>query len=138
MDSILISIKKLLGIEENYTHFDTDIIMHINSVLSILTQLCVGPSNGYSIKDANAVWDEFISDSKKLELVDYKKSVDKFFVRVSSEDKAAVEKVFGNVSYVPAEGVTGELGFVTETMTEAEFESKAAELGNVVQTIRVA
>ena len=76
--------------------------------------------------------------SKKLELVDYKKSVNKFFVRVSSEDKAAVEKVFGNVSYVPAEGVTGELGFVTETMTEAEFESKAAELGNVVQTIRVA
>lgn len=68
MDSILISIKKLLGIEENYTHFDTDIIMHINSVLSILTQLGVGPSNGYSIKDANAVWDEFISDSKKLEL----------------------------------------------------------------------
>ena len=76
--------------------------------------------------------------SKKLELVDYKKSVNKFFVRVSSEDKAAVEKVFGNVSYVAAEGVTGELGFVTETMTEAEFESKAAELGNVVQTIRVA
>ena len=69
MDSILTSIKKLLGIEENYTHFDTDIIMHINSVLSILTQLGVGPSNGYSIKDANAVWDEFISDSKKLELV---------------------------------------------------------------------
>lgn len=69
MDSILISIKKLLGIEENYTHFDTDIIMHINSVLSILTQLGVGPSSGYSIKDANAVWDEFISDSKKLELV---------------------------------------------------------------------
>ena len=76
--------------------------------------------------------------SKKLELVDYKKSVNKFFVRVSSEDKAAVEKVFGNVSYVAAEGVTGELGFVTETMTEAEFENKAAELGNVVQTIRVA
>lgn len=69
MDSILISIKKLLGIEENYTHFDTDIIMHINSVLSILTQLGVGPSNGYSIKDANAVWDEFISDSTRLELV---------------------------------------------------------------------
>ena len=69
MDSILISIKKLLGIEENYTHFDTDIIMHINSVLSILTQLGVGPSSGYTIKDANSVWDEFISDSKKLELV---------------------------------------------------------------------
>ena len=69
MDSILISIKKLLGIEENYTHFDTDIIMHINSVLSILTQLGVGPSKGYSIKDANATWDEFITNPAKLELV---------------------------------------------------------------------
>lgn len=76
--------------------------------------------------------------SKKLELVDYKKSANKFFVRVSGEDKAAVEKVFGSVSYVAAEGVSGELGFVTETMTEAEFETKAAELSNVVQTIRVA
>lgn len=76
--------------------------------------------------------------SKKLELVDYKKSSNQFFVRVSGEEKAAVEKVFGSVAYVSAEGVTGELGFVTEKMTEAEFEQKAAELGNVVQTIRVA
>jgi len=76
--------------------------------------------------------------SKKLELVDYKKSVNQFFVRVTGEDKAAVEKIFGSVTYVSAEGVTGELGFVTEKMTEAEFEQKAAELGTVVQTIRVA
>lgn len=69
MESILTSIKKLLGIEEGYVHFDADIIMHINSVLSILNQLGVGPSEGYSIKDANATWDEFITDSTKLELV---------------------------------------------------------------------
>lgn len=69
MESILTSIKKLLGIEEDYTHFDTDIIMHINSVLSILNQLGVGPSEGYSIKDASATWDKFITDSTRLELV---------------------------------------------------------------------
>ena len=69
MESILTSIKKLLGIEEDYVHFDADIIMHINSVLSILTQLGVGPSEGYSIKDANATWDEFITNPAKLELV---------------------------------------------------------------------
>lgn len=69
MDSILTSIKKLLGIEEDYVHFDADIIMHINSVLAILNQLGVGPSEGYSIKDANATWDEFITNSAKLELV---------------------------------------------------------------------
>ena len=69
MESILTSIKKLLGIEEDYVHFDADIIMHINSVLSILTQLGIGPSEGYSIKDANATWDEFITNPAKLELV---------------------------------------------------------------------
>ena len=69
MESILTSIKKLLGIEEDYVHFDADIIMHINSVLSILTQLGVGPSEGYFIKDANATWDEFITNPAKLELV---------------------------------------------------------------------
>lgn len=69
MESILTSIKKLLGIEEDYVHFDADIIMHINSVLSILTQLGVGPSEGYSIKDANATWNEFITNPAKLELV---------------------------------------------------------------------
>ena len=49
MESILTSIKKLLGIAEEYEHFDPDLIMHINSVFSILTQLGVGPSEGFSI-----------------------------------------------------------------------------------------
>ena len=44
MDSILTSIKKLLGIAEDYEHFDQDLIIHMNSVLSVLTQLGVGPS----------------------------------------------------------------------------------------------
>ena len=76
--------------------------------------------------------------SKKLELVDYKKSSSQFFVRTEGNDKAAVEKVFGTVSYVEAEGVAGELGFVTETMTEAEFEKKTAEFGAVKGFIRMA
>lgn len=75
--------------------------------------------------------------SKKLELVDYKNMENRYFVRTTA-DKAAVEKVFGNVEYVVAEGVTGELGFVTGTMSEAEYAKKAEELGNVVQMIRVA
>lgn len=76
--------------------------------------------------------------SKKLELVDYKKSSSQFFVRTEGTDKATVEKVFGTVSYVEAEGVAGELGFVTETMTEAEFEKKTAEFGAVKGFIRMA
>lgn len=66
MESILTSIKKLLGIEEEYTHFDTDVIMHINSVFADLTQIGVGPSEGFSISDASETWYDYISDSKTI------------------------------------------------------------------------
>ena len=69
MESILTSIKKMLGITEEYEHFDADLIMHINTVLSILTQLGVGPSEGFAIKDKTATWSDFLSDSKNLESV---------------------------------------------------------------------
>lgn len=69
MGSILTSIKKLLGIGEEYEHFDADLIMYINSAFSILTQLGVGPSDGFTISDDLAVWDDFIPEGKKLELV---------------------------------------------------------------------
>lgn len=66
MESILTSIKKLLGPTEEYDHFDPDIIMHINSVLSNLTLLGVGPSEGFSIQDASDTWDDFIGDDQRL------------------------------------------------------------------------
>ena len=75
--------------------------------------------------------------SKKLELVDYREWENRFFIRTTA-DKAAVERVFGTVTYVQAEGVTGELGFVTEKISESDCEKKEAELGNVLQKIRVA
>lgn len=68
-DSILTSIKKLLGITEEYEHFDQDIIIHINSVFMILNQLGVGPSNGFSITDKTAVWSDFISEGVNIESV---------------------------------------------------------------------
>lgn len=68
-NSILISIKKLLGIEEFYEAFDTDVIIHINSVFMILTQLGYGPPQGFSIKDNTACWTDFISEENKIESV---------------------------------------------------------------------
>lgn len=65
MESILISIKKMLGLTEEYDVFDTDIIIHINSVFMVLTQLGVGPEEGFSIKDKTAIWNEFISEDNK-------------------------------------------------------------------------
>lgn len=75
--------------------------------------------------------------SKKIELVDYKKLENCYFVRTTAE-KDAIEKVFGKVEYVTAEGVCGENGFVTERMSEGDYASKAEELGNVLQMIRMA
>lgn len=68
-DSILTSIKKLLGPEEDYTPFDPDIILHINSVFAILAQIGVGPKEGFFITDSKAVWSDFIGERNDLALV---------------------------------------------------------------------
>lgn len=69
MESILTSVKKMLGIAEEYTHFDADIVMHINSVFMILQQLGVGPKEGFYIEDDTAVWQEFLGDTSRLHAV---------------------------------------------------------------------
>lgn len=69
MDSILNSIKKLLGITEEQTDFDTDIIIHINTVFGILNELGVGPENGFTIEGASETWDDYITDKRQFEKV---------------------------------------------------------------------
>lgn len=68
-ESILTSIKKLLGITSEYTHFDTDIIIHINTVFMTLHQLGVGPSEGFRIQDNTAVWNDFVEEDDNLDAV---------------------------------------------------------------------
>ena len=68
-ESILTSIKKLLGIVEEYTQFDTDIIIYINTVFMTLQQLGIGPEEGFSITDENDLWTDFIEDSTLLNSV---------------------------------------------------------------------
>lgn len=67
--SILYSIKKLLGIMPDYKQFDTDIIMHINSVFMVLNQLGVGPDKGFRITDSTSKWTDYISDTDNLDAV---------------------------------------------------------------------
>lgn len=69
MESILTSIKKMLGITEEYEHFDADLVMHINSVFMVLNQLGVGPPDGFTIKGKDEVWTDFIPEEPRLELV---------------------------------------------------------------------
>lgn len=68
-ESILTSIKKLLGIAEDYTQFDVDLIIHINTALSILGQIGVGDEKRYSVVDKSTTWDTLICYESKLDMV---------------------------------------------------------------------
>ena len=67
-ESILTTIKKLLGLDESYEAFDTDIIVAINTAIMALTQIGIGPSSGFRIEDDSATWQDFLgSDAIDLE-----------------------------------------------------------------------
>ena len=67
--SILFTIKKMLGITNDYDHFDTDIMININMALLTLNQIGVGPEEGYAIRDEGDLWIDYLGDSVKLEAV---------------------------------------------------------------------
>ena len=68
-NSILISTKKILGIEEQYKAFDPDIITHINTVFSVLTQLGIGDPEGFAIEDDVPEWTDFLQNDPNLNAV---------------------------------------------------------------------
>ncbi len=72
---------------------------------------------------------------EKLEVEDFSKSKKKFFVR-TTKSKEEVEAVFGNVEYIDA-GISGEIGFATEKLSEQDFDAKVEKLGNVISRIRI-
>lgn len=67
--SILNSIKQLLGMTEDYSPFDNELILHINSVFMILHNLGVGPDTPYKIVDSTNTWDEFTESKETIEAV---------------------------------------------------------------------
>ena len=69
IDSILNSIKKLHGIPEEDTSFDTDMIIHINSALMIVNQLGVGPTTGFFIEDEVTTWDDIVENQFIIESI---------------------------------------------------------------------
>jgi len=69
MDSILDTIKQALGVENEYTGFDVNILLDINSALGNLNQLGVGPSEGFVVTDQKQTWVDFLGSSIKLEAV---------------------------------------------------------------------
>lgn len=74
--------------------------------------------------------------SKKMALADYKLTTNRFFVRTTAAEDEVLA-AFGDIEIVRVEGIDGELGFVTELMSEAEYEEKAAKLNGILQMIRL-
>lgn len=68
-DSILRTIAKLVGGEENGEYFNPDLIVAINTALAVMTQVGVGPSEGFSIEDDSAKWSDFLGNDKRLSMV---------------------------------------------------------------------
>lgn len=77
------------------------------------------------------IWDE-----NKLEVLDFAKSKKPFFVRVACEDKEKIESVFGKVSYVEA-GVDGEVGFITKSISEEEYDEMSKKIDGIITRIRI-
>ncbi len=69
MESILTSIKRLLGIQDGYDHFDPELIIHINSVFMLLSQLGVGPNIPFVICGKHETWDSFMPEPHDNELL---------------------------------------------------------------------
>ena len=80
-DSILLSIKKLLGMDPiEFTQYDTDLIIHINTIIEILNQLGVDIPEGFKINDKNALWSDYLN---KPEYNDIKDSIKNYiYLRV--------------------------------------------------------
>jgi hypothetical protein len=84
-DSILTSTKKVLGMDESYTAFDVDIILHINGAFNTLQDIGLGPQDGFMIESKETVWDDFIGDELRLNSV---KNYVYLFVRLAFDPPA--------------------------------------------------
>jgi hypothetical protein len=67
--SILTSTKKVLNIPADYTAFDLDILTHINTAFSVLTQLGIGPTTGYFVEDETLMWEDLMLPQVQLNMV---------------------------------------------------------------------
>lgn len=66
LDSILNTVKKMLGLSADYDAFDTDVIMCINSALMVANQLGLGPEDGFAITGPDETWEDFLGENKRM------------------------------------------------------------------------
>lgn len=124
MESILTSIKKMLGIEAEYTHFDPDIIMYINSAFFELNRIGVGPEEGFMIEDDTSTWLDFIPEQAKYESVKeyiYIKVKLVFDPPTSSAAVTSLEKIADKLEWLLCE--TAEYNKTESTDREEEIQN---------------
>lgn len=68
-ESILGTVKKALGMEQDVDAFDEVLVMHINTALSVLAQLGAGPEDGLYITGNDVTWKQLIGENSLLSLV---------------------------------------------------------------------
>lgn len=68
-NSILKSTKKVLGLADDYTVFDLDVLTYVNSAFSTLTQLGVGPAVGFTVEDDTQTWSELALSQDQTNLI---------------------------------------------------------------------
>lgn len=125
MDSILTSIKKLLGITEEYEHFDQDLIIHINSVFMILNQLGVGPAKTFSITDSSSIWSDFTSDNTEIESVKTYVYLKVRMIFDPPTSSAVIEAMNRQISEFE-----WRLNVAAETAKKSEFDKVLKEISN--------
>lgn len=63
-DSILATIKQLLGLEASYTAFDQDVLVGINSAIMAIQQLGVGvQTEPFMVTGYNELWEDLLDGS---------------------------------------------------------------------------
>lgn len=67
--SILVTMRGMLGPSEDYDYFDSDLVPHINATFNRLKQLGVGPEEGFSITGDSETWGDFFNESKIINMV---------------------------------------------------------------------
>lgn len=132
-DSILVTIKKMMGIAEEYLAFDIDLIVHINSVFLTLNQLGVGPITPYQISGTEETWQDFLgmdrSNLPGIETYVYLKTRLLFDPPTNSFMVDAMQKQCDELEWrlnIQAEG-----GKLNGNVSEGDSKSDSSESGNV-------
>lgn len=92
-DSILLTVKSILGLEPEYTPFDAEIIFDINTVLAKLTQAGIGPREGFQIEDSTATWTQFVGTDPRLNMVKTYTAMDVRLLFDPPQSSAAMENL---------------------------------------------